>query len=176
MLHYISTSNKSCVNRWAKNLIWVACSVWASDVFVSALGISKRKCKKARKHPVRTTKIPCHLRRAYFSRASWSPWTALLRSAALTLRIKVKMITVPRKEKAAGTLLEYSLPIYLFETNWKFSLIKAYAAYVFQNHIWIIRCTSALFQYCSTTFSCLDPCADHFRAGITADRNHFRAY
>lgn len=34
--------------------------------------------------------------------------------------------------KAVRTVPEYSLPVDLLETNWIFSLIKAYAAYVFQ--------------------------------------------
>ena len=33
-----------------------------------------------------------------------------------------------KKRKAVRTLLEYSLPVDLFETNWKFSLIQTYAA------------------------------------------------
>ena len=33
-----------------------------------------------------------------------------------------------KKIKAVRTLLEYSLPVDLFETNWKFSLIQTYAA------------------------------------------------
>ena len=56
-----------------------------------------------------------------------------------------------KKRKAVRTLPEYSLPVDLFETNWKFSLIKAYAAYVFQksflNHSMYIGLASIFFNY-----------------------------
>ena len=56
-----------------------------------------------------------------------------------------------KKRRAVRTLPEYSLPVDLFETNWKFSLIKAYGAYVFQesflNHSMYISPSSILFNY-----------------------------
>ena len=56
------------------------------------------------------------------------------------------------KRKAVRILPEYCLPVDLFEPNWKFSLTKAYAAYVFQesfqsNHSMYISPASILFNY-----------------------------
>ena len=53
--------------------------------------------------------------------------------------------------KAVRTVPEYSLPVDLLETNWIFSLIKAYAAYVFQesflNYSLYISPASILFNW-----------------------------
>ena len=78
--------------------------------------------------------------------------------------------------KAVRTVPEYSLPVDLLETNWIFSLIKAYAAYVFQesffNYSLYISPASILFNWLLAVKIHVQIISE---LGISADRNHFGA-
>ena len=131
---YVSTiaSNWSCVNRWAKDFLQVACSVWASEVFVGALGIQKRKVQESKETSRSNYLNSLLLTSCLFQSGFMITFNCIIKIHRTDFKNQDKDDRCSKKRKAVRTLPEYSLPVDLFETNWKFSLIKAYAAYMFQ--------------------------------------------
>ena len=105
------------MNRWAKNLFQAACSVWASKVFVGALGIQKRKVQESKETSRSNYLNSLLLMSCLFQSGFMITLNCIIKIRRTDFKNQDKDDHCSKKRRAVRTLPEYSLPVDLFETN-----------------------------------------------------------